>query len=77
MKITAQFRPEQLRVNRRRYYTFYSKRVTIHPKYGEQQVETYEKAADQCCGTNQILFLDKFPGIGKKTAERIVALFPT
>ncbi|MFK4966989.1 ATP-dependent RecD-like DNA helicase [Lactococcus garvieae] len=58
-------------------YTFYGK-LTTHPKYGEQlQVETYEKAVPtSAAGLIKYFSSDKFPGIGKKTAERIVALFP-
>lgn len=58
-------------------YTFYGK-MTTHPKYGEQlQVENYEKAVPtSSAGLIKYFSSDKFPGIGKKTAERIVALFP-
>ena len=48
-----------------------------HPKYGKQmKVETYQK--EQPTSENGLIaFLssDKFPGIGKKTAEKIVEAF--
>jgi exodeoxyribonuclease V alpha subunit len=58
-------------------YTFYGA-LTKHPKYGEQlQVETYEKAVPTSgAGLVKYFASDKFPGIGKKTAEKIVEMFP-
>lgn len=58
-------------------YTFYGQ-MTTHPKYGEQlQVESYEKAMPtSAAGLIKYFSSEKFPGIGKKTAERIVARFP-
>lgn len=58
-------------------YTFYGQ-MTTHPRYGEQlQVETYEKAVPtSAAGLIKYFSSDKFPGIGKKTAEKIVARFP-
>lgn len=58
-------------------YTFYGQ-LTKHPKYGEQlQVTQYEKALPTTnSGLVKYFSSDKFPGIGKKTAEKIVELFP-
>ena len=58
-------------------YTFYGN-LTHHPKYGEQlQVLQYEKAMPtSSAGLVKYFSSDKFPGIGKKTAEKIVELFP-
>lgn len=56
-------------------YRFFGKLVQ-HPKYGEQmQVDRYEKeqpTSEQ--GLVNYLSSDKFPGIGKKTAEKIIDL---
>ncbi len=56
-------------------YRFFGKLVQ-HPKYGKQmQVDRYEK--DQPTSEHGLityLSSDKFPGIGKKTAERIIDL---
>ena len=54
-------------------YTFYGQ-LTQHPKYGEQlQVSQYEKAVPTSgAGLVKYFSSDKFPGIGKKTAEKIV-----
>ncbi|MCL2858191.1 MAG: ATP-dependent RecD-like DNA helicase [Streptococcaceae bacterium] len=59
-------------------YTFWGETVT-HPKYGEQlTVERYDKAVPTSkAGLVRYFASDKFPGIGKKTAEKIVELFPT
>ena len=45
-----------------------------HPKYGRQlQVETYQKEQPTSeNGLIQFLSSEKFPGIGKRTAERII-----
>ncbi|MCT3133345.1 SF1B family DNA helicase RecD2 [Lactococcus lactis] len=58
-------------------YTFYGQ-LTQHPKYGEQlQVSQYEKAVPTSgAGLVKYFSSDKFPGIGKKTAEKIVETFP-
>ena len=58
-------------------YTFYGN-LTQHPKYGEQlQVLSYEKAVPTSgAGLVKYFSSDKFPGIGKKTAEKIVEIFP-
>ena len=52
--------------------------MTQHPKYGEQlQVSQYEKAVPTSgAGLVKYFSSDKFPGIGKKTAEKIVETFP-
>ncbi|URZ86873.1 ATP-dependent RecD-like DNA helicase [Floricoccus penangensis] len=58
-------------------YTFFGQ-MTNHPKYGEQlKVDTYEKAVPSS-GSGLIKYLssDHFPGIGKKTAEKIVDAYP-
>ena len=57
-------------------YTFFG-HLTTHPKYGEQlAVETYEKAVPtSTAGLINYFSSDKFPGVGKKTAEKIVARF--
>ncbi len=56
-------------------YRFFGEMVK-HPKYGEQlKAETYQK--EQPTSENGLisyLSSDKFPGIGKKTAEKIVDL---
>ncbi|WP_374284549.1 ATP-dependent RecD-like DNA helicase [Lactococcus sp.] len=59
------------------HYTFYGS-LTTHPKYGEQlAVTTYEKAVPtSSAGLIKYFSSDKFPGIGKKTAEKIVERFP-
>ncbi len=58
-------------------YTFYGQ-LTQHPKYGEQlQVSQYEKALPTSgAGLIKYFSSDKFPGIGRKTAEKIVETFP-
>lgn len=47
-----------------------------HPRYGQQfQVETYQQERPTSAnGVVSYLSSDKFPGIGKKTAEKIVAV---
>ncbi|GFH41895.1 ATP-dependent RecD-like DNA helicase [Lactococcus hodotermopsidis] len=58
-------------------YKFYGE-LTTHPKYGEQlKISTYEKNVPTSgAGLVKYLSSDHFPGIGKKTAEKIVAIFP-
>lgn len=58
-------------------YTFFGQ-LTTHQKYGEQlQVESYEKAVPtSSAGLIKYFSSDKFPGVGKKTAEKIVERFP-
>ncbi|GFH40093.1 SF1B family DNA helicase RecD2 [Lactococcus insecticola] len=58
-------------------YKFYGE-LTNHPKYGEQlKISTYEKDVPTSgAGLVKYLSSDHFPGIGKKTAEKIVAIFP-
>lgn len=58
-------------------YKFYGE-LTNHPKYGEQlKVTTYEKNVPTSgAGLVKYLSSDHFPGIGQKTAEKIVAIFP-
>ncbi|MHC5269753.1 SF1B family DNA helicase RecD2 [Enterococcus sp. LJL98] len=54
-------------------YRFFGSFVE-HPKYGRQlQVDTYQKEQPTSeSGLIQYLSSDQFPGIGKKTAERII-----
>lgn len=56
-------------------YRFFGKLVE-HPKYGEQfQADNYQNEAPTTKeGIVQYLSGDEFPGLGKKTAEKIVAL---
>ncbi|MDN6030103.1 MAG: ATP-dependent RecD-like DNA helicase [Lactococcus plantarum] len=58
-------------------YKFYGE-LTNHPKYGEQlKVSTYEKDVPTSgAGLVKYLSSEHFPGIGKKTAEKIVEIFP-
>lgn len=58
-------------------YKFYGE-LTNHPKYGEQlKVTTYEKDVPTSgAGLIKYLSSEHFPGIGKKTAEKIVDTFP-
>src|SRR5574341_2067266 len=58
-------------------YKFFGE-LTNHPKYGEQlKVTTYEKDVPTSgAGLVKYLSSEHFPGIGKKTAEKIVATFP-
>jgi exodeoxyribonuclease V alpha subunit len=58
-------------------YKFYGE-LTHHPKYGEQlKISTYEKNVPTSgAGLVKYLSSEHFPGIGKKTAEKIVAIFP-
>ena len=58
-------------------YTFYGN-LTNHPKYGQQlAVENYEKAVPtSSAGLIKYFSSDKFPGVGKKTAAKIVERFP-
>ena len=57
-------------------YRFFGEMVE-HPKYGRQlKSETYQKEQPTSeAGIVSYLSSDKFPGIGKKTAEKIVELF--
>ena len=54
-------------------YRFFGE-IVQHPKYGKQlRVETYQKEQPTSEeGLIQFLSSDKFPGIGRKTAEKIV-----
>jgi len=56
-------------------YRFFGDLV-IHPKYGEQvRVSSYQKEQPtSASGVAHFLASNKFPGIGKKTAEKIVDL---
>ncbi|WEV45886.1 ATP-dependent RecD-like DNA helicase [Streptococcaceae bacterium ESL0687] len=58
-------------------YTFFG-HLTNHPKYGEQlKVTSYEKEApSDSRGLINYLSSEHFPGIGKKTAEKILASYP-
>ncbi|MGI6154479.1 MAG: ATP-dependent RecD-like DNA helicase [Enterococcus lemanii] len=57
-------------------YRFFGE-IVQHPKYGKQlRVETYQKEQPTSEeGLIQFLSSDKFPGIGRKTAEKIVEAF--
>lgn len=56
-------------------YTFWGQ-LTTHPKYGEQlQVSRYEKAKPSSSGLVNYFSSQQFKGIGKKTAEKILALY--
>lgn len=56
-------------------YTFWGE-LTQHPKYGEQlKVSRYERARPTASGLVKYFASDHFKGIGKKTAEKIVALY--
>ncbi len=57
-------------------YRFFGE-IVQHPKYGKQlKVETYQKEQPTSEeGIIQFLSSDKFPGIGRKTAEKIVEAF--
>ncbi|MDR0691034.1 MAG: AAA family ATPase, partial [Streptococcaceae bacterium] len=56
-------------------YRFYGKMVE-HPKYGKQfQVESYEQETPSSeKGLTAYLSSEQFPGIGKKTAEKIITI---
>ncbi len=58
------------------HYTF-SGSLTTHPKYGEQlAVDSYEKAVPtSSSGLIKYFSSDKFPGVGKKTAEKNCSTF--
>lgn len=55
----------------------FSGQLKNHPKYGEQlQISSYEKISPSSEeGLIKYLSSDKFPGIGKKTATRIIEIF--
>lgn len=56
-------------------YTFWGE-LTQHPKYGEQlKVTRYERSKPTTNGLINYFSSDHFKGIGKKTAEKIVALY--
>lgn len=56
-------------------YTFWGQ-LTTHPKYGEQlQVSRYEKTKPSSSGLVNYFSSQQFKGIGKKTAEKIIALY--
>jgi len=63
-------------VQEEEFYRFFGERV-VHPKYGEQfKANSYQKDQPTSeTGLINYLSSDKFPGIGKKTAEKIVDLF--
>lgn len=54
----------------------FSGELVVHPKYGEQlKLTSYQKEQPtSASGIVHFLSSDKFPGIGKKTAEKIVDL---
>lgn len=56
-------------------YTFWGE-LTHHPKYGDQVVvERYERARPTSEGLIKYFSSEHFKGIGRKTAEKIVALY--
>lgn len=56
-------------------YTFWGE-LTRHPKYGEQlKVSRYERQKPSSNGLISYFSSDHFKGIGKKTAEKILALY--
>ena len=56
-------------------YRFYGQLVT-HPKYGQQlQISRYERSRPTATGLIKYFSSDHFKGIGRKTAEKIVALY--
>ncbi len=56
-------------------YTFWGE-LTQHPKYGEQlKISRYERAKPTSSGLIKYFSSEHFKGIGKKTAEKIVALY--
>lgn len=56
-------------------YTFWGE-LTQHPKYGQQlKVTRYERAKPSASGLIKYFSSDHFKGIGKKTAEKIIALY--
>lgn len=56
-------------------YTFFGQLVT-HPKYGQQlQISRYERSKPTAAGLVKFFSSDHFKGIGRKTAEKIVALY--
>lgn len=56
-------------------YTFWGE-LTRHPKYGEQlKVSRYEREKPSSNGLISYFASDHFKGIGKKTAEKILALY--
>lgn len=51
-------------------------KLTQHPKYGEQlKISRYERAKPTSSGLIKYFSSEHFKGIGKKTAEKIVALY--
>ncbi|MGT2715618.1 SF1B family DNA helicase RecD2 [Streptococcus respiraculi] len=56
-------------------YQFYGHLIT-HPKYGQQlQITRYERSKPTSAGLVKYFSSDQFKGIGRKTAEKIVALY--
>lgn len=56
-------------------YTFWGE-LTQHPKYGQQvKLSRYERAKPTASGLIKYFSSDHFKGIGKKTAEKIVAIY--
>lgn len=56
-------------------YTFWGE-LTQHPKYGEQlKINRYERTKPSSSGLVKYFSSEHFKGIGKKTAEKIVALY--
>lgn len=58
-------------------YTFWGQ-LTQHPRYGQQlTISRYQKAKPSSSGLIAYFASDHFKGIGKKTAEKIIALYGT
>ncbi|MFS1663636.1 ATP-dependent RecD-like DNA helicase [Streptococcus sp. zg-JUN1979] len=56
-------------------YTFWGE-LSLHPKYGEQvKSHRYERQKPSASGLIKYFSSQEFKGIGKKTAEKIVALY--
>lgn len=56
-------------------YTFWGE-LTQHPKYGQQlKLSRYQKVKPSSSGLVNYFSSDHFKGIGKKTAEKIIALY--
>lgn len=56
-------------------YTFWGE-LTQHPKYGQQlKLSRYQKIKPSSSGLVNYFSSDHFKGIGKKTAEKIIALY--
>lgn len=61
---------------KKNFIVFFGERV-VHPKYGEQfKANSYQKDQPTSeTGLINYLSSDKFPGVGKKTAEKKLSTF--